>query len=117
MSITLPAPTTIPDLLVGLLNRTPCSSALSWREAGYWRRLSTEEVAREVRRTALGLIKLGVKAGDCVGLLAPSSPHWVITDLAIMSIGAIIGAGLVWLLPLRDADHDLAGIPAGAPID
>ena len=46
MSITLPLPTTIPDLLAGLLNRTPCSAALSWREAGYWRRLATEEVAR-----------------------------------------------------------------------
>ena len=62
MSITLPLPTTIPDLLAGLLNRTPCSAALSWREAGYWRRLATEEIAREVRRCALGLIKLGVKA-------------------------------------------------------
>ncbi|MBA3697577.1 MAG: long-chain fatty acid--CoA ligase [Planctomycetes bacterium] len=101
MSITLPLPTTIPDLLIGLLNRTPCSAALSWREAGYWRRLATEEVARDVRRCALGLIKLGVKAGDSVGLLAPSSPHWVITDLAIMSIGAIS----VPLFPNLSLDH------------
>lgn len=101
MSIALPLPTTIPDLLIGLLNRTPCSAALSWREAGYWRRLATEEVAREVRRCALGLIKLGVKAGDSVGLLAPSSPHWVITDLAIMSIGAVS----VPLFPNLSLDH------------
>src|ERR1043165_8116602 len=101
MSITLPSPTTIPDLLIGLLSRTPCSAALSWREAGYWRRLSTEEVAREVRRVALGLIKLGVKPGDSVGLLAPSSPHWVITDLAIMSIGAVS----VPLFPNLSPDH------------
>lgn len=101
MSITPPSPTTVPDLLAGLLSRTPCSAALSWREAGYWRRLATEEVAREVRRCALGLIKLGVKAGDCVGLLAPSSPHWVITDLAIMSIGAIS----VPLFPNLSIDH------------
>ena len=59
------------------------------------------EVAREVRRCALGLIKLGVKAGDCVGLLAPSSPHWVITDLAIMSIGAVS----VPLFPNLSIDH------------
>jgi MFS family permease len=36
---------------------------------------------------------------------------------SIMSIGAIIGAGLVWLLPLRDADHNLADLPAGAAVD
>ena len=101
MSITLPAPSTLPDLLAGLLNRTPCSAALSWREAGYWRRLATEEVAREVRRCALGLVKLGVKNGDCVGLLAPSSPTWLIADLAIMSIGAIS----VPLFPNLSLDH------------
>lgn len=101
MSITLPPPTTLPDLVAGLLNRTPCSAALSWREAGYWRRLSTEEFAREIRRCALGLIKLGVKPGDCVGLLAPSSPHWVIADLAIMSIGAVT----VPLFPNLSLDH------------
>ncbi len=101
MSITLPTPTTLPDLLAGLLNRTPCSAALSWREAGYWRRLSTEEVARDVRRCALGLVKLGVKAGDCVGLLAPSSPTWLISDLAIMSIGAVS----VPLFPNLSLDH------------
>lgn len=105
MSITLHSqkgePTTIPDLLVGLLNRTPCSAAMSWREAGYWRRMATEELAREVRRVALGLVKLGVKAGDAVGLFAPSSPHWVITDLAIMSIGAVS----VPLFPNLSIDH------------
>lgn len=36
---------------------------------------------------------------------------------SIMSIGAIIGAGLVWMLPLRDADHNLAELPAGAAVD
>jgi long-chain acyl-CoA synthetase len=89
MSVVLPTPTTVPDVLAGMLNRTPCSAALSWREAGYWRRMPTEELARDVRRCALGLVRLGVKPGDSVGLLAPSSPTWLITDLAIMSIGAI----------------------------
>lgn len=55
-------------------------------------------------------------AGFLFTALGGGNQH-LLTVSAIMSIGAIIGAGLVWLLPLRDADHDLAGIPAGAPID
>ena len=101
MSSALPTPTTLPDLLAGLLLRAPCSSALTWREAGYWRRMATEELARDVRRCALGLVKLGVKHGDCVGLLAPSSPTWLVADLAIMSIGAIS----VPLFPNLSLDH------------
>ncbi len=89
MNFTLPQATTMVDLLSVMLHRAPCSSALRWREAGYWRRMSTEQLVQDVRRFALGLIRLGVKTGDSVGIYAPSSPHWLIADLAILSIGAI----------------------------
>ena len=37
---------------------------------------------------------------------------------AIMSIGAILGAGLIWLLPMRDPDYEHPSmVPAGAAID
>jgi MFS family permease len=55
-------------------------------------------------------------AGFLFTWLGGGNQH-LLTVSAIMSIAAIIGAGLVWLVPLRDADHDLAAIPAGAPID
>ena len=36
----------------------------------------------------------------------------------IMSLAAILGAVLVWLVPLRDADHlGLESLPAGEPLD
>jgi predicted MFS family arabinose efflux permease len=36
----------------------------------------------------------------------------------IMSLAAILGAILVWLVPLHDADHlGLEGLPAGEPLD
>ena len=35
----------------------------------------------------------------------------------IMALGSIISAVLLWLLPIRDADADLADVPAGEPID
>ena len=30
----------------------------------------------------------------------------LLTVSAIMSIGAILGAGMIWLLPMRDADRE-----------
>jgi long-chain acyl-CoA synthetase len=86
---TLPQATTVVDLLSVMLHRAPCSTALRWREAGYWRRMSTELLVQDIRRFALGLIRLGVKPGDSVGIYAPSSPFWLIADFAILSIGAI----------------------------
>jgi long-chain acyl-CoA synthetase len=80
---------TLPGLLRATLDQTSTSMAFSWREAGYWRRLSTEEFAALVRRLCLGLVDLGVKPGDAVGLLAPSSPHWLAMDLAIQTAGAV----------------------------
>ncbi len=101
MNMTLPQATTVVDLLSVMLQRAPCSTALSWREAGYWRRMSTELLVQDVRRFALGLIRLGVKSGDCVGIYAPSSPYWLIADLAILSVGAIS----VPLFPNLSTDH------------
>lgn len=81
--------TSLVDILGTMLLQAPCSAALSWREAGYWRRMSTEQLAQDVRRFALGLIRLGIKPGTSVGICASSSPQWVIADLAIMTIGAV----------------------------
>lgn len=80
---------TIPGLLPELLAGSAASAALSWREAGYWRHWSTEQFAMEVRRFALGLVRLGLHPGDAVGILAPSSPHWLAADLAIQSVGGV----------------------------
>jgi long-chain acyl-CoA synthetase len=46
-------------------------------------------VAADVRALARGLIALGVKPGDRVALIAENRPEWLISDLAIMSVGAI----------------------------
>lgn len=35
----------------------------------------------------------------------------------IMALGSIISAVLLWLLPIRDADADLADMPPGEPVD
>ncbi len=80
---------TLPDVFAAGVAQAPQPACMSWREAGYWRHWSSETVAEQVRRLALGLHHLGVRRGDAVGLLGPSSPTWVVADLAVMSLGAV----------------------------
>lgn len=45
-------------------------------------------VADAVREIALGFSTLGIGPGDRVGLFADNSIHWILSDLAIQSLGA-----------------------------
>ena len=51
--------------------------------------LSWHEVELSVKSVARSLIDLGVLKGDRVIILSENRPEWQISDLAIMSIGAI----------------------------
>jgi long-chain acyl-CoA synthetase len=49
---------------------------------------SYAELKAAVEELALGFSTLGVRPGDRVGLFADNSIHWILCDLAILSIGA-----------------------------
>lgn len=54
-------------------------------------------------------------AGFLFTWLGGGNEH-LLTVSAIMSIGAIIGAGLIWMLPLRDADAEAMAAAEGQPV-
>lgn len=60
-----------------------------WRPEG-WKSFSWAQWRQEVDRFASALSALGVARGDRVLLLAKNRPEWVIADLAIMRIGAVV---------------------------
>ncbi|HJR21533.1 MAG TPA: AMP-binding protein, partial [Dongiaceae bacterium] len=61
-----------------------------WRkEDDAFRPIRWGRVAANVRALARGLIALGVKPGDRIALIAENRPEWLISDLAIMAVGAI----------------------------
>jgi len=73
---------------------------------------------------ALGVGRAGAAGSPIIAglLFAALGNAQLFTVSAIMSLGAVAGALMIWLLPLRDADvdiaeRDLAGMPAGAAID
>ncbi|HEX8747868.1 MAG TPA: long-chain fatty acid--CoA ligase [Pyrinomonadaceae bacterium] len=63
--------------------------ALNRKRDGRWERISAGEFLTRIERVALGLVELGIKPGDRVGLLSENRPEWSIVDLAILSLGAV----------------------------
>lgn len=63
---------------------------VSEKRGGEWARVSSDEFVRRVRHIALGLVDLGIQAGDRVGLISENRPEWSIADLAILSTGGVV---------------------------
>jgi long-chain acyl-CoA synthetase len=55
-----------------------------------WVELTFAEVGQIVEEAALGLIALGIQAGDRVCILANTRPEWTYASLAITSVGAVV---------------------------
>lgn len=53
------------------------------------REISYAEMNEGANRVATALLKMGVKAGDHVGLCAPNSPDWLIFYFGVLKAGAV----------------------------
>lgn len=56
---------------------------------GKWKTWSTDECIATMNNLSSGLINLGVKKGDRVGIMAANRPEWNFTDFAIQLCGAV----------------------------
>ena len=54
-----------------------------------WAEISWDEAARTVDELANGLLALGIRKGDAVGILAQTSLEWSLFDFALGLIGAV----------------------------
>ena len=64
---------------------------------GKWQAISTQQVQDMAQKTAAGLHNLGIGAGDFtpegadkVAIISENRPEWIIADLAVQQIGAIL---------------------------
>lgn len=85
------------DCLQYHLDRTPLPDMLAAKENGVWKAFSTQEVKETVDRLSAGLLALGVDKGDMtaegrdkIAILSKNRPEWVMLDLAVQQIGAIL---------------------------
>ena len=84
-----PARSSVPSLCLTASLKHNKRDALNHKIGGEWINIPAETFVARVRHVALGLASLGIKAGDRVALLSENRPEWSITDLAILSIGAV----------------------------
>jgi long-chain acyl-CoA synthetase len=70
------------------VDRSGGAPAQQFKQGGAWRTLTWREVGDAVRELAIGLIALGRKPGDAVGILSTSRAEWVQVDFAAFSAGA-----------------------------
>ncbi|HKX83902.1 MAG TPA: long-chain fatty acid--CoA ligase [Pyrinomonadaceae bacterium] len=82
-------PQTIPHFCIESFRRNAKPDALSFKIGEAWQRLSGNDAIERIRRIALGLSALGVKAGDRIAILSENRPEWSLTDLAILSLRAV----------------------------
>ncbi|PLR96127.1 long-chain fatty acid--CoA ligase [Bacillus sp. T33-2] len=60
-----------------------------WKSEGKYRGITYREFWDEIKNTAAGLVRLGIAADDKVAILSENNPKWPISDLAILSLGAV----------------------------
>jgi long-chain acyl-CoA synthetase len=81
---------TIADLISRSAAERPEHVAVRYKHNGAWRDVTYREVADIVEEIGLGLIDLGIKAGERVCILANTRPEWSYADMAITSVGAVV---------------------------
>ncbi|GAA0481953.1 AMP-dependent synthetase/ligase [Salinibacillus aidingensis] len=82
-------PNNLVEMLKKTMERYGEKDAIMWKEDGEYRSMTYHEFWQEIRDTASGLARLGIKANDKVAILSNSNPAWGITDFAVASLGAI----------------------------
>ncbi len=82
-------PQTIPHYCFESFRRHNKRDALAFKIDDTWNCLNGLEVIERVKCVAMGLAKLGVKAGDRVAIISENRPEWSLVDLAILSLRAV----------------------------
>lgn len=79
-----PAPGTVNALFFDAVERFDRADALLYKVNGVWEPTSHRTILERVRRTALGLAKLGIAPQDRVALISENRPEWLIADYACL---------------------------------
>jgi len=78
------------DILDNYLESYPNQdAALVCKREGEWKKFSIKEYAELTNNMSYGMLKMGIKPGDKVGIVSSNRPEWNMLDFAIMQIGAI----------------------------
>ena len=80
---------TLPGILAKSAAKYPNGQALAEKIDGSYRAITYSQTQQAVTTFARGLYKLGIRHSDRVAILQPNCPKWVISDMAILTLGAV----------------------------
>jgi Long-chain acyl-CoA synthetases (AMP-forming) len=80
---------TLPQLFEDGVNKFPNNIILWEKRNGKYEGITYQEMRSRVHRFAAGLLSLGLKTGDRVGLLSEGRSEWLMSELGILYTGAI----------------------------
>jgi long-chain acyl-CoA synthetase len=63
--------------------------ALREKDLGLWRVFTWSDYQARVRDFALGMLELGLRRGDVIGIIGDNRPDWVAAEIATHAIGAM----------------------------
>jgi len=81
-------PTTLNEMIKECIEKYPDLPALKIREKEVFKPISFKELGNIIEKLGTGLIDLGIKKYDHIGLISDNRFEWMICDLAILGIGA-----------------------------
>lgn len=81
----------MPQQFYAQVAATPDASAFYFcdHRTGEWHTMNWREYGRQVAKVAGWMQSQGLKKGDRIAILSGNCPEWLMTDLAIQSLGAI----------------------------
>lgn len=82
-------PGTLVDLFFSAVDRHNLPNAQMYRAPAGWQSISHAQLLTDVHALADGLVALGVKRGDRVGLLSENRPQWALADYALLCAGIL----------------------------
>lgn len=79
------------------LEQGPVPDMLATKENGQWKTYSTQDIKEISEKLSCGLLGIGISAGDMsvesrdkVAILSKNRPEWIMVDLAVQQIGAVL---------------------------
>ena len=80
---------TIPKLFWHQVKARDGRTAFREKKLGIWRATSWRDYGERARWTGMGLVKLGLKRGEVVSILADTVPEWLYADMGTMGAGGV----------------------------
>ena len=80
---------TFPQILFKQAERLGSRVAIREKAYGIWETYTWEDYLNYVRWVALGLLSIGLKRGEHIGIITDNHPEWLFSELGAQAVGAI----------------------------